>query len=230
MDSKRTPIRVIGQRSLASSFLFCSPNLVAESKEDVNGEKILKPDSSLSLSDFLDRKLHGNSALPKVVKGKPKPFSSPVVCRDDGESSDRQIGVKKELEGDKKCLIDKLVFEQFKHAGAEKGDDCDGDNAQESRKRSNPFEDDKQSILKDVIILGDDRQLRQKGERRRVTSSKKQIPLDNQSCKRRTLYNHYANGAGFWDCGMEGVDSEEVGFNEIWEGVGSTTLGALEWH
>lgn len=29
---------------------------------------------------------------------------------------------------------------------------------------------------------------------------------------------------------MEGVDSEEVGCNEAWEGVGSTTLGGLDWH
>lgn len=29
---------------------------------------------------------------------------------------------------------------------------------------------------------------------------------------------------------MEGVDNEEVGINEVWEGVGSTTLGGIEWH
>lgn len=39
-----------------------------------------------------------------------------------------------------------------------------------------------------------------------------------------------ANGGGWWDCNMEGVDNEEVGCNEVWEGMGSTTLGGLEWH
>lgn len=39
-----------------------------------------------------------------------------------------------------------------------------------------------------------------------------------------------ANGHGWWDCDREGVDSEEVGHKEVWEGVGSTTVGGLEWH
>ena len=29
---------------------------------------------------------------------------------------------------------------------------------------------------------------------------------------------------------MEGVDNEEVGCNEVWEGVGSATLGGLDWN
>lgn len=40
-----------------------------------------------------------------------------------------------------------------------------------------------------------------------------------------------ANGGGWWDSEMEGVDSEEVGFSEVWEGVGSTTFGGIvDWH
>lgn len=38
------------------------------------------------------------------------------------------------------------------------------------------------------------------------------------------------NGGGFWDSSMLGIDNEEVGFSEVWEGVGSTTLGGIEWH
>ena len=38
------------------------------------------------------------------------------------------------------------------------------------------------------------------------------------------------NGCGWWDCNMEGIDNEEVGVNEVWEGVGSTTLGGIEGH
>lgn len=30
-----------------------------------------------------------------------------------------------------------------------------------------------------------------------------------------------ANGFGWWDSDMEGVDSEAVGYGEAWEGVGS---------
>lgn len=36
-----------------------------------------------------------------------------------------------------------------------------------------------------------------------------------------------ANGCGWWDCDMEGVDTEDVGTGEIWEGVGSTTFGGI---
>lgn len=40
-----------------------------------------------------------------------------------------------------------------------------------------------------------------------------------------------ANGGGFWDSEMEGVDGEAVGFSEVWEGVGSTTFGGVvDWH
>ncbi|XP_048128314.1 uncharacterized protein LOC125312801 [Rhodamnia argentea] len=48
--------------------------------------------------------------------------------------------------------------------------------------------------------------------------------------KRRPLHNHYANGGGFWDSGMEGFESEEVGKSEVWEGVGSTTIDGIDWH
>lgn len=40
-----------------------------------------------------------------------------------------------------------------------------------------------------------------------------------------------ANGHGWWDYDMEGVDNEQLGSNEVWEGVGSTTLGGIiDWH
>lgn len=47
----------------------------------------------------------------------------------------------------------------------------------------------------------------------------------------RGLYNHYANGGGLWQGEQEGVDGEEVGWTEdMWEGMGSITLGGMEWH
>lgn len=39
-----------------------------------------------------------------------------------------------------------------------------------------------------------------------------------------------ASGQGWWDGDKEGIDNEEVGHKEIWEGLGSTTLGGLQWH
>lgn len=61
------------------------------------------------------------------------------------------MGVKREGEEEKKNVLDKVVFEQFKHTGNEKGDTvcpCSSeeveipnkDNAKESRKRKEPFE------------------------------------------------------------------------------------------
>ncbi|KAF9612297.1 hypothetical protein IFM89_038867 [Coptis chinensis] len=75
---------------------------------------------------------------------------------------------------------------------------------------------------KHLLILGDDP--KPKPKRRRDAT----FVLDE---KQKPLYNHYANGSGWWDCDMEGVDSEEVGCSDAWEGMGATTnLGGLEWH
>lgn len=38
------------------------------------------------------------------------------------------------------------------------------------------------------------------------------------------------NGGGWWNENMAGVDNEEVGCTDAWEGVGCTTLGGIEWH
>uniref|UniRef100_A0A0E0M8N0 AAA+ ATPase domain-containing protein n=1 Tax=Oryza punctata TaxID=4537 RepID=A0A0E0M8N0_ORYPU len=55
------------------------------------------------------------------------------------------------------------------------------------------------------------------GDRRRETRKRKS-PLD-------------ASGGGWWHGEMEGVDGEEVGWtDDMWEGMGSITLGGLEWH
>ncbi|GJN20847.1 hypothetical protein PR202_gb08275 [Eleusine coracana subsp. coracana] len=40
-----------------------------------------------------------------------------------------------------------------------------------------------------------------------------------------------ASGGGWWHSDMEGVDGEEVGWtDDMWEGMGSVSLGGLEWH
>ncbi|XP_012092642.1 uncharacterized protein LOC105650363 isoform X2 [Jatropha curcas] len=235
MKSKHNQIRVFGQRSIPSSFIFGSSNSAKDSKDDLQ-KKGLNKNSSISLSDFLDEKLQTNSVLPKIVKGKSRPFKSPVGPKDDGGSIDHWIAIKKK-EKETNSVVDQVIFEQFKHTSADKvdgiGSCADGrgaadgaigtssallgigsshvleigtsnsNNEQETRKRRNPFEEPKQKVRS-----------------KRFLSNKKARPL----------YNHYANGCGWWDCGMEGVDSEEVGFGEIWEGVGSTTFGGIEWH
>ncbi|KAL0802258.1 hypothetical protein Bca101_057434 [Brassica carinata] len=94
-----------------------------------------------------------------------------------------------------------------------------------SKKRKDPFEgmERMDRTRKPVLVFGDNsKSMQVEGDRGSNSTSCK---------KRKPTYNHYANGSGFWDCDMEGVDSEEVGHSEVWEGVGSTTFGDIvDWH
>ncbi|GAV66150.1 hypothetical protein CFOL_v3_09660 [Cephalotus follicularis] len=232
MNSKQNPIRALGQRSIRSSFISRSSNPFQGSKEDVKKKASTKV-SPVSLSDFLDQKLHKSSVPPNIVQRKESPFSSPVGPREIGGSSDGQMMINKEWEKEKTCLLDKVVLEQFKHTSTEEldcGASCEAGNCstadivQGTRKRINPFEGGNgEDITRNrVLVLGDDPKPKQNQRQSRFISKKKQRPLHK--------YNHYANGCGWWDCDMEGVDSEEVGYGEVWEGVGSTTFGGIEWH
>ncbi|KAK0607604.1 hypothetical protein LWI29_017276 [Acer saccharum] len=231
MNSKQTEIRVLGQRSIASSFLSRSSNPSKNGKEDVN-DKATKRVSCVSFSEFLDQKLHKTSVLPTTVQDKSNPFRIPVRTRNVDGSTDRQIEIKKEGEEDKNKALDKVLFEQFKHTNAERRDAPDEletpieDSAKESRKRRNPFagSDDRLPTQRPFIILGDDSKYKRKGRKK----GRKESLISNK--KPRPHYNHYANGSGWWDSGMEGIDDEEVGFGEAWEGVGCTTFGGIEWH
>ncbi|CAA7398906.1 unnamed protein product [Spirodela intermedia] len=72
-----------------------------------------------------------------------------------------------------------------------------------------------------LLVLGDDPKSRRKqGE----------VNLSFKERRPRPQFDHYSSGCGWWDCDREGVNSEEVGCKEVWEGTGSTTLGGLEWH
>ncbi|WCJ24238.1 hypothetical protein M5689_006212 [Euphorbia peplus] len=221
--------RVLGQRSLPSSFVFRSSNLAKNSEDDAQ-KKGSNIDSSCSFSDFLDKKLQRNPVMPKILKGKSKPFKSPLGAKADDESTDCSFETKKE-DKDGNC-IGRQVFELFKHAGREKGVQGFSDvvvaeietsifnNQQETRKRRNPFEvqDGKHTGRKESLALGDDDpKSKQKRSRKSFLSNKTPRPL----------YNHYGSGSGWWDSDMEGVDTEAVGLGEIWEGVGSTTFGGL---
>ncbi|KAK8681218.1 hypothetical protein V6N13_053625 [Hibiscus sabdariffa] len=134
---------------------------------------------------------------------------------------------------EKDDAINKVVFEQFKQGNSEKTDSISSssvvgeeENPDNSRKRRNPFEGihEKRRTRKPFLVLGeedDPQNIRKRGKKEYSTSNEKQKPH----------YNHYANGSGWWDCEMEGVDSEEVGYGEVWEGVGSTTFGGIvDWH
>ncbi|XP_065864869.1 uncharacterized protein [Euphorbia lathyris] len=241
MNPKHNQFRVLGQRSISSSFVFRSSNLAKNSKDDAQ-RKGSNNDSSHSFSDFLDKKLQRNPVMPKILKGKSKPFKSPLGHKADAESIYCSIGIKKEeKEG---ICIDQQVFELFKHTATEKGvqgsgDGSNGDvengtssssyvgeieasslnNEQEIRKRRNPFEDGdrKHTTRKESLVLGDDPKQKQNRSTKSFISNKKPRPL----------YNHYGSGCGWWDCDMEGVDTEAVGLGEIWEGVGSTTFGGI---
>ncbi|RXI00466.1 hypothetical protein DVH24_000700 [Malus domestica] len=79
-------------------------------------------------------------------------------------------------------------------------------------------------VRKNFTVLGGDPTPKPNQKRRRDES------LIVGKEKPGPAYNHYASGRGWWDCDREGIDNEEVGLNEVWEGVGSTTLGGIEWH
>ncbi|KAE9589787.1 hypothetical protein Lal_00021582 [Lupinus albus] len=225
-------IRVFGQRSIASTFRFLQPNLSHrhESQENVRNQD--SRSKNMSLSDFLNRKLHKSSPISHTVPGKPTPFQSPLGLSTP-KATGEQIETVKQVEEGRNNGSDKLIFERFKKSDDEKGDFVDPlvvdelENAvagdiQESRKRKNPFAggNENQTIRKHVVVLGGESKLKQKGHTEKEFNKKP-----------KPLYNHYANGRGWWNDDMEGVDNEELGFNEVWEGVGSTTLGGIaDWH
>ncbi|XP_059652835.1 uncharacterized protein LOC132299928 [Cornus florida] len=260
MKSKLPSIRVSGQSSIHSTLLFRSSNRSVDCKEDVQC-KAPNKNSPVSLSDFLDRKLHKSSVLPKSVQGKERPFLSPVGGGDVSGSIKSSVlpksvqgkempflspvgggdvsgsikvefGAKKRGEKEENCVFD-VDLEKLRHTGKGK-EDCihscatvgggssHTDYMEKSRKIKNPFEGGvkKQYTRKPLVVLGDDPKPKPIRKKESFTSNKKP----------RILYNHYANGSGWWDCNMEGVDNEEVGCNEVWEGIGTTALGGLEWH
>nr|CAD1843751.1 unnamed protein product [Ananas comosus var. bracteatus] len=215
-----TSIRPFGQSSLRSSFLS------KPSGDDVGG--VLKPPKRpVSLAEFLDRKLVKTAA--KTIKEKQSSFSSIGFGGkgSEGKTDDAGVGL----------ILNEAAFKRFNCPVKEEADvrmekdgDCDeflskfGGTSRVLRKRKNPFghslgDGEKDAAANSLVVLGDDPKPRPK--RRGFKSNNE---------RDKPLYNHYANGHGWWDCDREGVDSEEVGHKEVWEGVGSTTVGGLEWH
>ncbi|XP_047093145.1 uncharacterized protein LOC124705474 [Lolium rigidum] len=79
-------------------------------------------------------------------------------------------------------------------------------------------------MLLHVVVLGDDPKPRPPPSTRRGRPA-------GRGRGDNGLYNHYASGGGLWQGEQEGVDGEEVGWTEdMWEGMGSISLGGMEWH
>ncbi|KAL6503563.1 hypothetical protein OROGR_025486 [Orobanche gracilis] len=243
-SSKICHLRPIGQRSITSTFLFRA-SLNRDCERDVEFKVPIRKVSRPSLSNFLSRKLHKSSVLPTSVQitvlcrrelmrwnapfqrgGKCLPFSSPL-SDDHLDRGAETKSVKMEgLEAERKLFTDG-AFSMFKNI--EKGKDGSRnsssandteifyvDDIQQTRKRRklNEGQDNKPTIGKRLVVLGEDTKPIQMSKRNNF------IPL----------FNHYGNGGGWWNDNMEGVDNEEVGCSDAWEGVGCTTLGGIEWH
>ncbi|CAM8989464.1 unnamed protein product [Rhodiola kirilowii] len=241
-------IRLAGQRSITSSLTSRSSDRSCISKTGRPGIG-----GKISLSEFLSKKLHKSSVLPDTSKDKEK-LSSSLVRRGNSFGPLQNGDMKVDNATERTCHLDKSVFDKFKpvvnNSDEETVSPCIADDLdslnrahedmRESKKRlylsstilhilafeSDPLrwdlQDGSECVTKKrrVVVLGDD-----PGH-----SSCINKPTYKKSEQSVPLYNHYANGRGWWDSNMEGVDNEEVGSSEVWEGVGSTTLGGLDWH
>ncbi|KAK9088094.1 hypothetical protein Syun_030488 [Stephania yunnanensis] len=230
--------RAVGQRSL-----FFNPNRFAtrnESRDSLQNKiktSNTTPTPCISLSDFLNRKLH-QTTPSKTVQSKLKPFGSSSSLDTDTR---RPVGVKKR----DSRQIEEKVFEMFKcprrltlldfgkHV-CDAGLSSRKEGAQEIsnqrhhhhlRRRTTHYSSnvsspgERKPTPPYVLSLGDDGKCNQNS--REVCFSEGNKP--------KPVFDHYANGGGWWDCDMEGLDSGVV-CNEVWEGMGSTTLGGLDWH
>ncbi|CAO2822133.1 unnamed protein product [Amaranthus hypochondriacus] len=219
-----TSLRGPGQRSIPSTFLSRRSHPCF--RNNSNGSQLPSEgnnrSSNLSLGAFLNSKLHKTSVLP-IDKDK-NTFSV--------------------LKEDKLCptavdnSLDDLVFKDKQYAGAggrdERGHVIEdsvfklfNDSGERVRKRSpdrltaSRFEcNSKRQSQDHLLVLGDDPKPKRRNRGEVSCSSKKPRPF----------YNYYESGTGWWEPEREGVDNDEVGSKDIWEGMGSTTLGGLDWN
>lgn len=218
MTSEKLPsVRQIGQLPLPQSFFHktLKTSSTESNKQESQPTKPSHTNTRISLSDFLNRKLEKGTS-------KDRPSVASVAVGSGNENS----GKKRRPE------VDEKVFQQFKHPRLGKnqsdgGSEIEGSSAVEelgSRNR-NPFRvsssEKKCATSRHLLVIGDDPKPKSKRRGNAFVSHQKPVPL----------YNHYANGSGWWGCDREGIDSEEVGCSDAWEGMGATTnLGGLEWH
>lgn len=244
-ESSNDRVRVPGQRSIRSTLLFRAATASGRSKE--KGPEQRLPDEGkkksaelhtqpMQLSDFLNHNLHSSSSVLPIN------HLQDQENRSTSKISMNQYGLSKSKETDnqsKRChVIEDSVFKQFQNAysrlgnaGSTRlgGDDndiqiCTTNNSAKqlkSRKRMTPSTDGSEvdhhkHPPSHLIVLGDD----PKPKHTAFGSGSFHIK------KPRPLYNHYENG----NYERESFDHDEVGSSNVWEGIGSTTLGGLEWH
>ncbi|CAI8594294.1 unnamed protein product [Vicia faba] len=133
---KKVKMESLGNRV---KYLHCSHDSEASSRNQASRNS---DSTRLSLTHFLDRKLHNSSTVPQTVPGKLTPFQSPA--------SEQDGSVKLTEEERKSATADeKLILGMFKQEGKcdfvppldldELGNSVAGD-GQGARKRKNPFE------------------------------------------------------------------------------------------
>ncbi|KAK7343976.1 hypothetical protein VNO77_13142 [Canavalia gladiata] len=180
-----TSIRAFGQRSIASTFRSLTPNDSEGSVQNQASRKIEV--AHLSLSHFLDRGTQKSSHLPQTVPGKSTPFLSPLGLRriPGGE----EAGNVKQFEKGKNSASgcdDKVIFEGFKHTEEDKGDFVSQIDIGELEN----------SVAGDI-----------------QESKKRKNPCEggneNLDARKHVVVLGDANGRGWWDYDMEGVDNEQ---------------------
>ncbi|KAI3688404.1 hypothetical protein L1987_82116 [Smallanthus sonchifolius] len=169
--------------------------------------------------------------------GKERPFLSPGTNVGASQLFNGASADQKTKEPDLNGTLD-IVLEQFKHN--KENEDNARFNLEDSVQSSTVTHVTKESQFQDMrkqtnqveglhgtprapkglVVLGGDPMPKQATYKKSFIRREKALPV----------YNHYASGSGWWDSDMEGIDNDEVGFNEVWEGVGSATIGGLDWH
>ncbi|XP_057853449.2 uncharacterized protein LOC131063598 isoform X2 [Cryptomeria japonica] len=200
-SSDCSSIRQFGQRSITS-------NLYPQ----VEGKKTNR--ASLSLIEFLDKKLDKRSEKSLEPCGADSANAFPRVLG--GRASDVQPRISPAIASVFQLVKEYPTPSQPQDEATTPANDPCSKRALLKRKNVLSPDDFQQSPSGRLLVLGDD----PKPKRRLLVQRR----ADERSC---AIFNHYADGVGWWDTNMVGVDSDEVGTTEIWEGMGSTTIGGL---
>ncbi|KAL6641072.1 hypothetical protein ACP70R_019253 [Stipagrostis hirtigluma subsp. patula] len=160
-----------------------------------------------ALSAAVFKRFHGSASAPRAEPGVAETGADADEDADDGSGRDVR-----------------LDLEDITAAGSRR---------EPTQKRKGPLGDRDEhgggAKARRVVVLGDDPRPRPGTRRGRARGRGRSRGGGGEGG--RALYNHYASGGGWWHGDMEGVDGEEVGWtDDMWEGMGSVTLGGLEWH
>ncbi|KAG9151112.1 hypothetical protein Leryth_002691 [Lithospermum erythrorhizon] len=194
MNSKQPLIRLKGQRSIPSTFIFRRSNELVKEAEIKRNEK----GSRISLSDFLNKKLNGGSMLHGSIEwwdilsqesGKAQPFSSPVADRlMDKGNKDETVEIDKEEGNISSSPSFAVVLEQFKKTECEVKDNIslrenenrsattNGTDRSRKRKQGDVASQPPRTVL---AVLGDDAGADRRAKARQHGIGKKSRPLYN---------------------------------------------------